>query len=118
MQFTSDNGFSIHVGGAITKADAQSCLPGADDCAPATAVRFAWGLAAGTSFDDRAPEEGDAGFVVPSGGTAQLKRTIHGDHWFFTDISQDAEARASVRRVRRCESIAQGRDRGRGPAEQ
>ncbi len=86
-----DNGFSIYVEGAITKADGQSCLPGSDDCAPATEVKFAWGLAAGTSFDDCAPEEGDAGFAVPSGGTAQIKPTIHGDHWFFTNITQGAE---------------------------
>lgn len=91
LQFMIDNGFSIYVEGAITKADGQSCLPGTGDCAPATAVKFAWGLAAGTSFDDCAPEEGDAGFAVPSGGTAQIKPTIHGDHWFFTNITQGAE---------------------------
>lgn len=90
-EFMVTNGFSLYVEGAITKADGVSCMPGTDECVAATEVKFAWGLAAGTSFDDCAPEEGDAGFAVPSGGTAQIKPTIHGDHWFFTNITQGAE---------------------------
>ncbi|MBZ5707773.1 hypothetical protein [Nannocystis pusilla] len=91
LEFMVTNGFSVYVEGAITKADGVSCVPGTDECVAATEVKFAWGLAAGTSFDDCAPEEGDAGFAVPSGGTAQIKPTIHGDHWFFTNITQGAE---------------------------
>lgn len=90
-EFMVSNGFSLYVEGAITKADGESCLPGTSDCVDAPEVRFAWGLAAGTSFDDCAPEDGDAGFAVPSGGAAQVKPTIHGDHWFFTNITQGAE---------------------------
>ncbi|MEZ4450629.1 MAG: hypothetical protein R3B09_14200 [Nannocystaceae bacterium] len=87
-----DNGWSLHVAGTLSKADGESCVrgdPGA--CAPATTIRFDWGLAAGTAFDDCAPPSGDAGFAVPSGGTVPVKPTVHGDHWFFTNITQGAE---------------------------
>ncbi len=50
-----------------------------------------WGVPAGTAFDDCAPPMGDAGFAVPSGGTVQVKPTVHGDHWFFTNITQGSE---------------------------
>jgi hypothetical protein len=43
-------------------------------------------LPIGTSYDDCGPEMGDAGFAVPTGGSAQIKPTIHGDHWFFNHI--------------------------------
>ncbi|HZH04601.1 MAG TPA: hypothetical protein VEY30_12520 [Myxococcaceae bacterium] len=87
--------YSLFVQGRLTKADGQSCLPSAPaDCAPATEVAFAWGIKAGTSFDDCASEDGDVGFTVPSGGTVQVKPTIHGDHWFFNNITQGEEVTA------------------------
>lgn len=86
------NGWSVYVAGRITKPDGSSCRPGAPaDCVERTAVTFRWGFAAGTSFDDCAPQSGDTGFAVPAGGTAQLKPTIHGDHWAFTNITQGVE---------------------------
>jgi hypothetical protein len=85
-------GWSVYFEGEISKPDGQSCaLDGSGACDPAPAVKFAWGLAAGTSFADCAPPSGDLGFAVPSGGTAQVKPTVHGDHWFFTNITQGAE---------------------------
>lgn len=85
-------GYSLYVEGRLTKADGESCLRGDPmECAPATELHFAWGLQAGTSFDLCAPESGDAGFAVPTGATAQVKPTIHGDHWFFTNVTQGAE---------------------------
>lgn len=86
-----DNGWSLYIEGALTKADGESCAPGGDTCQPATEVAFKWGFAAGTSFDDCATEDGLTGFAVPSGGTAQVKPTIHGDHWFFSNITSGAE---------------------------
>jgi len=84
--------YSIYVEGEISKADGQSCALGDPmACTPAAKVRFNWGLAAGTSFADCAGPDGVTGFAVPSGGTAQIKPTIHGDHWFFTNITQGAE---------------------------
>lgn len=88
----TDGGLSLYVEGTLTKQGGQSCAPGDPaDCADAPTIAFRWGLAAGTSFDDCAPEDGDAGFAVPQGGAAQIKPTIHGDHWFFTNITQGAE---------------------------
>lgn len=86
----ADNGWSIYFAGEISKPDGQSCDP-AGACTPAATVRFAWGLAAGTRFADCAPPSGGLGFAVPSGGTAQVKPTVHGDHWFFTNLTQGAE---------------------------
>lgn len=69
-----------------------------DEAACADATRdlarckfFTWKIAAPTSFADCANEEGDAGFAVPTGGTQVVKPTVHGDHWFFTNITQGAE---------------------------
>lgn len=50
-----------------------------------------WGVSAGTSFDDCASDTGDTGFSVTAGGSVQVQPTIHGDHWFFTNITQGAE---------------------------
>ena len=60
-------------------------------CVAAPRITFRWGLPAGTSFDDCATEDGFTGFAVPEGGTAQVKPTIHGDHWFFNNITSGAE---------------------------
>jgi hypothetical protein len=90
--FMVSNEYSLYVEATMTKPDGQSCLPTSpDDCVPLTSLTFNWGQRAGTSFDDCAPEEGAAGFAVPSGGSVQVKPTIHGDHWFFTNITQGAE---------------------------
>jgi hypothetical protein len=85
-------GLSLFVRGRIEKADGQSCDPKDPTmCVDAKAIDFEFALAAGTSFDDCAPADGDAGFAVPTGGTAQVEPTIHGDHWFFNNVTQGAE---------------------------
>lgn len=85
-------GASLHVTGTMTKPGGQSCAPtDPAACVPAPQITFDWFVAAGTSFDDCAPASGDAGFAVPAGGTIQVKPTIHGDHWFFNNITQGAE---------------------------
>lgn len=73
----ADNGWSIYFEGKIEKMGVVKT--------------FKWGLPAGTSFDDCATEEGTFGFAVPSGGSAQVKPTIHGDHWFFNNVTAGAE---------------------------
>ncbi len=96
--FMVANSYSVYVRGVMTNPTGQSCLPTAPtDCVPATEIRFELPLRAATRFDDCAPEEGDAGFAVPTGGTAQVKPTIHGDHWFFNNITQGQEI--TVRRA-------------------
>jgi hypothetical protein len=72
-----ENGWSIYFEGKIEKEG--------------VAKTFKWGLPAGTSFDDCATEDGAPGFAVPSGGAVQVKPTIHGDHWFFSNITAGAE---------------------------
>lgn len=57
-------------------------------------IHFAWGFTAGTSFDDCATSEGQAGFAVPSSGTVQIKPTLHGDHQFFDNVTQGVEKTA------------------------
>jgi len=76
--FMVEHGYSIFIEATLSKPGTRT-----------TVIR--WGLAAGTSFDDCAPEDGAAGFAVPTGATVQVKPTIHGDHWFFTNITQGAE---------------------------
>lgn len=93
-----DNGYSLYFEAELTKSDGQSCTPGKTaECVAAPKITVAWGLDASTAFDDCAPPEGDAGFAVPAGGTVQVKPTIHGDHWFFSNITQGAEI--TVRRA-------------------
>lgn len=88
----SDNGYALYFEGEMTKPDGQSCKPSdPKSCKPAPKITFKWGFAMGTSFDDCGSATGDTGFVVPSGGSVQVKPTIHGDHWFFSDVTQGAE---------------------------
>lgn len=87
-----DGGYSLWVEGTMTKDDGQSCTPGKPtECVAAKEISFKWGFAMGTAFDDCASAQGDTGFAVPSGGVVQIKPTIHGDHWFFSDITEGAE---------------------------
>ncbi|UQA59665.1 hypothetical protein [Polyangium aurulentum] len=73
----ADGGWSVYFEGKIEKEGVVKT--------------FKWGLPAGTSFDDCANEDGTPGFAVPSGGSAQVKPTIHGDHWFFNNVTAGAE---------------------------
>ncbi|MDC0685662.1 hypothetical protein [Sorangium atrum] len=86
-----EGGYSLFFEGSIEKADGESCPPPGGACVPAARVRFSWGLSAGTSFDDCATEDGINGFSVPTSGTVAVKPTIHGDHWFFDNITAGVE---------------------------
>ncbi|WP_437673104.1 hypothetical protein [Sorangium sp. So ce131] len=86
-----ENGYSLFFAGVIEKAGGESCPPPGDTCVPAEQVRFRWGFSAGTSFDDCATEDGLTGFSVPTSGTVAVKPTIHGDHWFFDNITTGVE---------------------------
>lgn len=85
-------GYALYVEATLTKPDGNACLPNAPtDCVRRTEHRVRWGLDTATSFADCAPEDGQTGFAVPTGGTVQIAPTIHGDHWFFTNITKGAE---------------------------
>ncbi|WP_437981636.1 hypothetical protein [Sorangium sp. So ce117] len=86
-----ENGYSVFFEGVIEKEGGESCPPPGDTCVPAEEVRFRWGFSAGTSFDDCATEDGITGFGVPTSGTVAVKPTIHGDHWFFDNITTGVE---------------------------
>lgn len=87
-----NGGLSLTVKGTLTMPGGRSCRPTAPtDCVTRETVAFEWRLKAGTSFDDCASQTGETGFAVPTGGTVQIKPTVHGDHWFFTNITQGAE---------------------------
>jgi len=88
--FMITNKYSLYIEGTISKPGGQSCPPG-QMCRVAEKIAFRWGLPAGTSFDDCATEDGLAGFAVPADGSAQVKPTIHGDHWFFSNFTGGAE---------------------------
>lgn len=77
VDFMVKDGFSVYFEGAVEKG--------------AEKYTFKWGFKAGTAFAECATEDGQPGFAVPSGGTVQVKPTIHGDHWFFTNVTQGAE---------------------------
>lgn len=87
-----EHGYSLLVSGRIAQQGGTACKPtDRQDCYDVDEVRFEFKLAAGTRFDDCAAEDGDSGFAVPSSGTVQVKPTIHGDHWFFSELTQGAE---------------------------
>jgi hypothetical protein len=75
--FMIANGYSIYFEGAAEKEGKR--------------IAFAWGFAAGTSFDDCASPDGVPGFAVPAGGTVQVKPTLHGDHQYFDNVTQGVE---------------------------
>ena len=77
VDFMISNGYSVYYEGSASKGD--------------DTISFKWGFAAGTSFDDCSTEDGIPGFAVPSGGTVQVKPTIHGDHQYFDNITQGVE---------------------------
>ncbi|TKD08855.1 hypothetical protein E8A74_13770 [Polyangium fumosum] len=75
-----DNGWSLYIAGTLDNGTTQKT--------------FRWGLAAGASYDDCATEDEIPGFAVPAGGSVPVKPTIHGDHWFFNNITAGAEVTA------------------------
>jgi len=85
------NGWSLYFEATLQNPAGQSCPPGLP-CVTRTEQHVVVGVNAGTAFDDCAdPDSSVGGFAVPTGGTAQIKPTIHGDHWFFDNITQGAE---------------------------
>ena len=77
VDFMIANHYSVYYEGSGTKDNVT--------------ITFEWGFSAGTSFDDCASPDGTPGFAVPSGGTVQVKPTLHGDHEFFDNVTQGVE---------------------------
>lgn len=90
----AQGGASLYVAGSLENANGKSCPPGDPDpmkCVAAPKVTFRWALPAATSFDDCTTADGTPGFAAPSGATASVELTIHGDHWFFNNITAGVE---------------------------
>jgi hypothetical protein len=77
LDFMTSKGYSVYFEGTAEK-DARK-------------LGFKWGFRAGTTFADCASADGIPGFAVPAGGTIAVKPTLHGDHPFFTNVTQGAE---------------------------
>ncbi|HVO32027.1 MAG TPA: hypothetical protein VMV18_14880 [bacterium] len=92
------SGYAILFDLTMTNPSGQSCTPGTTNCVTEHTVHLRMGIPSGTHFDDCSPASGAAGFAVPSGGTAQIKPTIHGDHWFFINFPHGANE-SPVRRA-------------------
>jgi hypothetical protein len=75
--FMIQNGFSVYYEGSGEKGGKK--------------ISFKLGFATGTSFDDCASPDGIPGFAVPTGGTVQVKPTLHGDHQYFDNVTQGVE---------------------------
>jgi hypothetical protein len=52
-----------------------------------------WGFQTETSFGSCQDAGGQLGVVIPSGGSATVQFTIHGDHFFYDSLQGDAELR-------------------------
>ena len=55
------------------------------------AVAFSFLVAAAARYEHCGPEEGDKGFAVVEGGTAQAAATYHGDHFWFNAFPEGFE---------------------------
>lgn len=73
-------GFSVWVEGTATKAGR------------ATPISFRWAFANTVDYT-RCELEGAFGVAVPTGGTADVQLTIHGDHFFYDRVGEGAALR-------------------------
>jgi hypothetical protein len=70
-----DGGWSSYVEGSAT--DGQSTWT------------FAWGFDTNTRYEECREASGQAGVVVPAGGSANVEITVHGDHFVYDDLQSD-----------------------------
>lgn len=73
--FMRDRGYSSYVEGEATRGSES--------------YRFAWGFTTATAYDECEDADQDLGVVVPTGGTASMEITIHGDHFLYDDLQDD-----------------------------
>lgn len=73
-------GFSVWVEGTATKAGR------------ATPITFRWAFSNTIDYT-RCELEGAFGVAVPTGGTADVQLTIHGDHFFYDRVGDGAQLR-------------------------
>lgn len=80
VKLMNDQGYSVYVEGAATKGTQT--------------VTFAWGFTTATAYGECQEATTGDGVSIPTGGTATIQFTIHGDHFFYDDLqSQDPSLR-------------------------
>lgn len=94
-------GLSWLIQGRLVEATAgagRSCPPGTVDttdpaCLVAAEIPFEFKLNSGTNWSDceDGTGTGTLGFAVAAGATVDVKPTLHGDHWFFNNITIGSE---------------------------
>ena len=72
VKLMNDGGYSVYVEGAASKGSAS--------------LGFKWGFTTATSYGQCSTKTGGAGVVIPSGGSATVEFTVHGDHLFYDDL--------------------------------
>ncbi|MCK5799240.1 MAG: hypothetical protein KAI47_18740 [Deltaproteobacteria bacterium] len=77
-------GHSVYIAGTIQP-------PGAGT----KALSFAWGFSLATRYEACEDTGGKQGVVVPTGGSATVQFTIHGDHFFYDSLQADAKLRVA-----------------------
>jgi len=73
-----ENGYAVYVEGSATKADVTKT--------------FRWGFTETTEYRgctevDEAGEEARVGILITNGGVTDVQLTIHGDHFFYDDLT-------------------------------
>lgn len=80
VAFMNERGLSSHVEGTATNG--------------AESYAFSWSFATDTRFERCQEADGQLGVVVPTGGSANVEITVHGDHFVYDDLqAEDAVLR-------------------------
>ena len=72
VKVMNDNGYSVYVEGAADKGGKK--------------LFFKWGFTAKTHYTECYKKSSGNGLVVPTGGSATMEFTIHGDHLLYDDL--------------------------------
>ena len=72
LKLMQDGSYSVYVEGAATKGTAHHS--------------FKWGFSTSTHYSECQEKTYGEGIVVPSGGSATVEFTVHGDHLFYDDL--------------------------------
>ncbi|MFZ5786566.1 MAG: hypothetical protein ACOY3Y_09020 [Acidobacteriota bacterium] len=72
VSLLNDKGYSVYVAGEAAKGGKK--------------VTFAWGFTTETGYRECREQTTGDGVAVPTGGTATIQFTIHGDHLFYDDL--------------------------------
>lgn len=72
VSLMNDKGYAVYVAGEAEKGGKK--------------VSFAWGFTTETGYRECREQTVGDGVAVPTGGTATIQFTIHGDHLFYDDL--------------------------------